>query len=187
MNRIALITFGLLTLCIVGCGTADKRIYDGPPKEHAGFAEMLEQGRYQLCSPWVDPTKTEGDKRRDAEEVEQHLRTGVLFIEDEEQYGTIEYWTVMSEDHMAGDCEDYALTARELLFARGWDETDMFILEGVRDTAEGKQEWHAVLIVWIDDLPYAIDNLSPGLHPPSNDFTWLIRTVYDKLEWFPGF
>jgi predicted transglutaminase-like cysteine proteinase len=60
-----------------------------------------------------------------------------------------------------GDCEDYALQKRAELIARGWP-TDHLRLAIVR-TKWG--EPHAVLLVRIGTVDYALDNLTPSVKP----------------------
>lgn len=64
-------------------------------------------------------------------------------------------------DVTEGDCDDFALQKRADLIARGWP-TDRLRLAITR-LPEGI--WHAVLLVRIEGVDYALDNLSTRVQP----------------------
>jgi predicted transglutaminase-like cysteine proteinase len=86
----------------------------------------------------------------------------------------------------AGDCEDYAVTKRHKLLARGWPSRSLLLAEVV--IASG--EHHLVLVGRTKDADFVLDNLSANVRPvaktryrwvraqsPSNPKLWLTVSV----------
>ena len=170
-----------LTVLVSSCVSAPVNPYNGPPMERAGFREMVASGRYQVQNTNIDATKTEKEKMDDAIFVEHYLRRNVTYANDCAQYKTTEYWAVMDDDFLHGDCEDSALTARKMLFDMGWSHEDVFILKGQRVRRDGTVSGHSILAIVIDGKTLAIANGIKGIKPPSKKYKWKLRTSEDKL------
>jgi len=89
----------------------------------------------------------------DLAEVNAYVNSRSHYTRDEDQYGKLEHWTVMTEGG-AGDCEDYALTKAQILLDRGYPASALHIEVGQTLAGEG----HAWLIVQTDGGDIALDN-----------------------------
>ncbi|MEM7189805.1 MAG: transglutaminase-like cysteine peptidase [Pseudomonadota bacterium] len=76
--------------------------------------------------------------------------------EDLALHGQSDFWT---DGGAAGDCEDFAISKKQLLIGQGWSADQLLyaVVEGI-DTP-----YHAVLIARTDKGDFVLDNLSPGV------------------------
>jgi predicted transglutaminase-like cysteine proteinase len=81
----------------------------------------------------------------------------------------------------AGDCNDYAVTKRHALLARGWPSRSLLLAEVVM--AGG--EHHLVLVVRTSRGDFVLDNLSPTIRPWSQaPYRWVrIQSPADPKFW----
>ena len=81
---------------------------------------------------------------------------------------------VMAEEWLVaprrGDCNDYAVTKRHALLARGWPSHSLLLTEVV--IASG--EHHLILVVRTSEDDFVLDNLSAQVRPVSQiDYEWV--------------
>jgi predicted transglutaminase-like cysteine proteinase len=70
----------------------------------------------------------------------------------------------------AGDCNDYAVTKRHALLARGWPSRSLILTE----VAIPSGEHHLVLVVRTRDGDFVLDNLNANVRSVSQPrYTWL--------------
>lgn len=78
-----------------------------------------------------------------------------------------EKWIVAPE---RGDCNDYAVTKRHLLLARGWPSRTLLLAEVVTHWGEH----HLVLVVRTKEGDHVLDNLSANIRPWSKaPYQWV--------------
>lgn len=65
-------------------------------------------------------------------------------------------WTISP---FAGDCNDYAVTKRHQLIAKGWPQSTLRLAVAITDSGQG----HLVLVVRLPDGDVVLDNLSPKI------------------------
>jgi predicted transglutaminase-like cysteine proteinase len=89
-----------------------------------------------------------------------------------------EKWLVAPE---AGDCNDYAVTKRHDLMARGWPSRALLLAEVV--VASG--EHHLVLVVRTNEGDFVADNLNPNIRSWSKvGYEWVrIQTPANPMYW----
>lgn len=100
------------------------------------------------------------DERRWGElvEVNDRLNRQIREIEDRDNYGVEDYWTLGTH---SGDCEDFIIAKKHALMEAGWvaDQLLYAVVEG-RYSA-----YHAVLVVRTDWGDYVLDNLTGQVLP----------------------
>ena len=82
----------------------------------------------------------------DAERVKRQMDKGFRYASDKKTSGKFEYWRSAADEVIGtweGDCDDYALTAAELLIERGVDPSAVSIAYCKVETGEG----HLVCLV----------------------------------------
>ncbi len=81
----------------------------------------------------------------------------------------------------SGDCNDYAVTKRHLLLARGWPSRALLLSEVV--TAWG--EHHLVLVVRTQHQDIVLDNLNANVRPWSQTrYSWVrVQSPYEPALW----
>jgi predicted transglutaminase-like cysteine proteinase len=89
-----------------------------------------------------------------------------------------EVWLVSPR---SGDCNDYAVTKRHQLLARGWPSRSLLLAEVV--TTWG--EHHLVLVIRSQDGDLVADNLNPTIRPWSKTgYQWVrIQTPGNPVFW----
>lgn len=65
-------------------------------------------------------------------------------------------WTIAPS---AGDCNDYAVTKRHQLIAKGWPQSALRLAVAITESGQG----HLVLVVRLPDGDVVLDNLSPKI------------------------
>lgn len=99
--------------------------------------------------------------------VNRQVNERVRYVTDEERFGQPDVWVLASTE---GDCEDFALTKRQLLWAAGWKTGDLS-LAIVDSPATGA---HAVLIANTTQGAYVLDNANSWVTPwKEADYTWV--------------
>lgn len=100
-------------------------------------------------------------------------------IEDIDQYGISEYWSLLSTK--GGDCEDYALSKMKMLIDLGFDSNSLFMAV-VLDT---KDEPHAVLVWRTETGDYVLDNLTNKIkHWKKTKYFFIaVQNPSDKTKW----
>lgn len=91
--------------------------------------------------------------REELATVQADVNQSIRYVSDMTQYGVSEKW-VTDPESGAGDCEDYALTKRLRLAARGVPVTAMAVRSVVLWNGEG----HAVLVVHTSEGDMVLDN-----------------------------
>lgn len=88
-------------------------------------------------------------------EVNRYLNS-VSYLTDPVNYGTQDYWAVPGE-HLSrrGDCEDYAIAKFLSLRALGFANEDLRVVV-LQDL--NLRVPHAVLVVYVEDQPFLLDN-----------------------------
>ena len=116
-----------------------------------------------------------------AEHINTYVNNSILPIEDIKHFGKLEYWSV---DWKSGDCDEYLLTKREMLFKAGVDPREISIVACFLHNGEG----HGVLYVETDKGNFILDNLHPLPMPPNNlNYKWHSIQRGDKWYELHGF
>lgn len=111
------------------------------------------------------------------ETVNENVNRALRPVSDLEHYGRVEYWTIPTDG--MGDCEDYALTKRQLLMQAGMPLRALRI--AVARTWKGEE--HAVLTVATDHGDYVLDNLTAMIRSwDDTGYEWIERQDPDH-EW----
>lgn len=99
--------------------------------------------------------------------------------DDAEHYGRPEYWTIPTDGY--GDCDDYALTKRKALMARGFPKRALRVAI-VMSERSGR---HAVLVVVTDKGDFILDNLTNAiLERRQSDYAWIEQQdAKNPLSW----
>jgi predicted transglutaminase-like cysteine proteinase len=81
----------------------------------------------------------------------------------------------------SGDCNDYAVTKRHALLARGWPSRSLLLAEVVTKWGEH----HLVLVVRIRDGDLVLDNIDASIRPwKQTGYRWVrIQTPQDPRLW----
>ena len=89
-----------------------------------------------------------------------------------------ERWVVAPS---SGDCNDYAVTKRHKLIARGWPARSLLLAEVVTNWGEH----HLVVVVRTKSADLVIDNLNANIKPWSRtNYTWVrIQTPSNPMFW----
>jgi predicted transglutaminase-like cysteine proteinase len=79
----------------------------------------------------------------------------------------MEEWTVSPQ---AGDCNDYSVTKRHEMLARGWPSSALLLSEVVTP----KGEHHLVLVARLEEDDLVLDNLNNDVRPVgSTRYRWV--------------
>jgi predicted transglutaminase-like cysteine proteinase len=155
-------------------GLFTSRVFAGPLREKwRGVERKLDDERVQLAlcdgdrercaSPAalrflaiVDSAR-ERDGRARLGEVNRAVNLAIRPMSDQAQYGEVDVWTspLVTFDHGAGDCEDYAIAKFVALLQAGISPDDLRIVI-VRDGIRGED--HAVAAARLDGHWLALDN-----------------------------
>lgn len=104
------------------------------------------------------------------------------YRQDTEVYKKADYWATPAEFlKNSGDCEDYSIVKYFTLKELGYDSNKMRIvvlMETIRNIA------HAVLVVYMDDDAYVLDNLSNNVLSHSRYKSYLPQySVNEQFRW----
>lgn len=120
------------------------------------------------------------ETRRQLETVNRDVNFAIAPVA-ETLRGPVEAWLLYPE---FGDCNDYAVTKRHELFARGWPAKALLLAE-VRIRATG--EHHLVLVVRTHEADLVLDNLRPEIRVWSatvSDYRWIrIQSTGNPKLW----
>lgn len=118
-----------------------------------------------------------------AEKVKRQMDSGFRYVSDKERTGRFEYWNSATDavnGTWEGDCDDYALTAAELLIERGVDPSAVRIAYCHTETGDG----HLVCLVDGVETTYAIDNRQSGVWMFSSlPYKWISAMDYASKTW----
>jgi predicted transglutaminase-like cysteine proteinase len=169
-----------------GSGLALKRLHR-PFVPEKGFA-MAPMGHIAFCmnnpDECVRPARFEARIALDADhlaelrQVNADVNGSIRPVNDAPSSPLGDDWRVNVK---AGDCEDFALTKRSRLIAKGWPANHLRVAIG--NTASG--EGHAVLVVSTTGGDYILDNRSNAILPWHESDVRLIsiQSVADPRFW----
>jgi predicted transglutaminase-like cysteine proteinase len=152
-----------------------------PPLAHA----LLCRAEPAACA--ADKTQPLGDRPRvvltdeawrDLVRVNAAVNRRIRPRDDRLEHGRADVWSI---DPRTGDCEDYALTKRAELMARGWSAAALLVAV-VRD---GNGRHHAVLVARTDRGDFVLDNLARMVRPWTDlAYRWIKRqSTADPRRW----
>jgi predicted transglutaminase-like cysteine proteinase len=98
-----------------------------------------------------------------AREINWRVNRSVQYVSDQQHFGVRDYWTTVRDG--MGDCEDFALTKRQMLRRMGFSSSSMRMV-ALQDRDSGG-EGHAVLVVRTDRGDMVLDNMSDYVDYPS--------------------
>jgi len=87
--------------------------YNNQVSRIKAYDEFLERAGHEVPTA---PEKSTADLQR----VYNELRDNFTYMSDKEQYNVEDYWTIMSDDNLVGDAEDFVLTLRKKLMDDGF-------------------------------------------------------------------
>lgn len=90
---------------------------------------------------------------KELRQVNTRFNRSIQPVSDLDQYGKIDVWRIGVK---RGDCEDYAMSKRQQLIAKGWSPSNL-LLSVILDTKGGP---HAVTIVRTSEGDFILDNLT---------------------------
>lgn len=147
-------------LLLSGC------IFDDAEKYPHGKGYRIEAGGYAVAPHgYVDMikrkhVKTTEERWNDVNAVFRYMKRNFIPVKDSIKFGKKEHWRVMPMWDMEGDCEDFALTARSLLYHHGWTGDDMMLVY-----CKANVSYHVVFVVLIDGEQFVMDNLERSVVP----------------------
>lgn len=111
--------------------------------------------------------------------LNRQINEQVQPITDADQYGVVDVWNAPGV--AAGDCEDYAMTKRAALIARGWPAEALLL--GIVKGSDSP--FHAILIVRTDRGDFVLDNLSDRVQAwTETGYDWVIRqSATNSAKW----
>jgi predicted transglutaminase-like cysteine proteinase len=147
-----------------------------PTETPAGYAAMCARSPSECPSaqaeagarlvPARSSLELSAERWKQLNDVNYEINSTVRYVSDEEQYGVAEYWTPA---YRAGNCKDYALAKRDLLWAEGWPVGSLSIAL-VYSPRTGS---HAVLIASTSQGAYVLDNTVGWIRSwDETDYTW---------------
>lgn len=131
-------------------------------------------------SPDFDQTTPVSLTKARIAELSKINREVNLSIQPQENRGGVlaEQWLVAPG---RGDCNDYAVTKRHELLARGWPSRSLLLAEVV--TASG--EHHLVLVVRTREADLVLDNLNWNIRPVSQiEYQWVRAQQVDNPKFW---
>lgn len=114
----------------------------------------------------------------DLESVNRRVNGNIRPLSDKAAYGKSDVWSLGGR---RGDCEDYAITKRHELIARGWSSSSV-LLAVLRDR-RGRS--HAVAVIRTDRGDYVLDNLTSEIRKwDRTGYRWIKRqSARDPRIW----
>lgn len=103
------------------------------------------------------PMKLTPDRMKLLQSVNASVNAAIKPVSDQDNYGKRDYWTIPKNGK--GDCEDYVLSKRAKLMARGISPSQLLI------TMVQGSEAHIVLTVRTDRGDYILDNMRGDVLP----------------------
>lgn len=124
---------------------------------------MTSQVRYGGDAAALQLTEERWDQLKG---INDYVNRTVQYETDEQQYGVHEYWTPAIT---AGNCKDYALAKRDLLWAAGWPPSAL----GIAIVYSRRTGQHAVLVATTAQGSYVLDSTLAWILPwNETDYVW---------------
>jgi predicted transglutaminase-like cysteine proteinase len=187
LQLLQLFTLGLASaMLIVGVCTAPAeglRIGFGAP-QLAPMTYALFCRRYsEDCPPargteasLSRPTKMTNERLDELIEVNMFVNTRIMPQRNEHGLAG-EQWII---DPILGDCNDYAVSKRHELLARGWPMGDLLLSEVVTPSGEH----HLVLVARTSTADFVLDNLQPHVRDWAEvTYRWVRIQVPNSNYW----
>ena len=152
--------------------------YTLPPMAFTQFCiRYADQCRSQRIAFRGGPVRLTADRWKDLKEVNWRVNTEILPEPNTEGLAG-EKWLI---GPTRGDCNDYAVTKRSELLARGWPARSLLLSEVVVNSGEH----HLVLVVRTSVGDLVLDNLSAQIRPWSRaPYQWVrIQTPKNPNYW----
>jgi predicted transglutaminase-like cysteine proteinase len=187
-----LFSLGLSTSAALGQSLpeAQTAVPQSTPLPMGGETDMP-SGYFTLCqaNPEACNFETTGRARRHArlekltasryrqlEEVTVAVNRSMHPIEDRRRFGVADRWTIGGTE---GDCEDFAMTKRMRLIAKGWPASSVLVA-----IVSNSGEEHAVLVARTDHGDFVLDNLSTAVKPwQDTHYGWKKIQAPDDFAW----
>lgn len=132
------------------------------------------------CQDNAGPSEIElnADRMRELNQINKSVNRSIRGVNDRSDQMAGDVWKV---NVRSGDCEDFALTKRSMLMARGWSSRALRIATGQTRSGEG----HAVLVVKTDHGDLVMDNRFGTIKTVERtDLLWeTIQSEADPLIW----
>jgi predicted transglutaminase-like cysteine proteinase len=148
----------------------------------AGYLALC-QSSPRLCnfgkerkSRGVEVARLTPARFRELQDVTASVNRSMRPVADRTRFHTPDRWTVGGA---VGDCEDFAITKRKLLMAKGWPAAAVLV---AIVTLRGAQ--HAVLVARTDGGDFVLDNLNSSVTPWRNtNYVWQKIQGPDEFGW----
>lgn len=116
------------------------------------------------------------DRFQQLQAVTQGVNRSMRAVEDRVRFGVADRWTVGGGQ---GDCEDFAMTKRAMLIARGWSPSSVLVALVYFRGAQ-----HAVLVARTDGGDYVLDNLNSAVKPwRGTPYSWAKIQDPSEFTW----
>ena len=113
------------------------------------------------------PVKLTEAKRRELMRVNTEVNRAIIAYRPSDETVATEKWLISPE---FGDCNDYAVTKRHKLLAKGWPARNLLLAEVVVPSGEH----HLVVVVRTDKGDLVLDNLNATLRSPAKTrYQWV--------------
>lgn len=113
------------------------------------------------------PVKLTDAKRRELMRVNTEVNRAIIATPASDETAATEKWLIAPE---FGDCNDYAVTKRHKLLAKGWPARALLLAEVVVPSGEH----HLVVVVRTDKGDLVLDNLNATLRSPAKTrYQWV--------------
>ncbi|GAA0530909.1 putative transglutaminase-like cysteine proteinase [Rhizomicrobium palustre] len=171
-------TAGILAaiLLLAGCAPPQPLPEPSPPLPDAGPETEPPFGAVSFCMRFEDqcapasgpPLPLTVPSWQLLLRVNHDVNSDIWPEDDEEHYGRPEYWTIPKDGY--GDCDDYAVTKRQRLFAAGLP----FSILRLAVVALPGGALHTVMTITTDRGDFVLDNRSDEILAwTRTPFTWL--------------
>ncbi|MGG7643554.1 transglutaminase-like cysteine peptidase [Rhodovulum sp. YNF3179] len=166
LRLLSCLILGIGLLASIAASATATRAQQAAMPRHLPLGEAVPppEGAVDLCNrfSWACARSSNRDGRLDdmlmmAHRVNRDVNRSVRPISDLKQYGREELWALPTP--RGGDCEDYALRKKQILYASGVDPARL-LLATVLDT---NMSPHAVLVLRHETGDFVLDNLNNKL------------------------
>lgn len=194
MSRTKILTAFLATALLSGLALAHASAHEASesPAMREGAEVQGPFGYYGWCRRAPErclpveaapPVAFNEARKNDLIEAFVHARESLTYVTDWDQYGKEEFW-VESPGTGAGDCEDFALTARRHLLDAGWPASNLRLAVAVTHKGQPWGRLHIVLIAITDREEYVIDNRAPAIFSwRALPYEWRVRQDATLARW----
>jgi predicted transglutaminase-like cysteine proteinase len=151
----------------------------GPALAPMGHVIFCTKAPHQCRSFGHSVVQLDDTKKRQLASINRQVNRQIRETRDKGTHGWADTWTLAPE---SGDCEDFALTKRAELIARGWPSRALRMAVGKTNWGEG----HAVLVVRTNEGDMVLDNLTGSVVPwQKSGLIWLkIQSHINAKQWF---